>query len=92
MSDLNEYRVLRDWLHGTKPAPAGRTWRRTLVVAASLPLSSPTQEKVYQTSLAWGQRCATLPNGLNILMHAALSALVIAGTLMIAELVCSVLR
>lgn len=82
---MQEYRAIRDWLQGKKPAPRGRTWRRTLVTAMSLPLPAQTQDVVYRKSAGWGMVLSSLPPGLPIILHAALGGALIAVAPHVAE-------
>lgn len=59
--ELDEYSQIRDWLRGKKPAPAGRTWRRTVVAAATLPLLAPVRTVALTTAILGGDVLGYLP-------------------------------
>jgi hypothetical protein len=60
---LAEYHALQDWLRGKKPAPTGRTWRRTVVAAVTLPLPPKMRTSVLARCVAVADAAGVLPAG-----------------------------
>jgi hypothetical protein len=58
---LAEYHAIQEWLRGKKPAPAGRTWRRTVVAAVTLPLPPTMRTSVLARCVAVAASCGALP-------------------------------
>jgi hypothetical protein len=59
--ELAEYHAIQEWLRGKKPAPAGRTWRRTVVAAVTLPLPPTMRTSVLARCVAVADAAGVLP-------------------------------